>query len=106
VHNGIKYSGDIDIAIVNQLSDCESLYSSELKRKIEESLRRKVPPSTFSIHIKRMLEEKILEKNDTLQRGKESVSYAMTEDAKKLNQLRLLRTDPKYDQFKKYMRIC
>ena len=108
-HNGIKYYADIDIAIVNQLSNCESVYSSELRRTIEESLGRKVPFSTFSIHIKRMLKENILQKNDTLQRGKKSVSYAMTEVARKLNQLRLLRTDPQYDQFKKiyaYLLSC
>ena len=100
-HNGILYYVDIDIAIVNQLSNCESVYSSELKRKIEGSLGRKVPFPTFSAHIKRMLKENILQKNDTQQRGKISVSYAMTEDARKLNQLRLLRTDPQYELFKK-----
>ena len=72
-HNGILYYVDIDIAIVNQLSNCESVYSSELKRKIEGSLGRKLPFPTLSAHIKRMLKENILQKNDTQQRGKISV---------------------------------
>jgi hypothetical protein len=56
-----------------------------------------------------MLKEKILERNDTLQRGTKSVFYAMTDDAKKLNQLRLLRTDAKYEIFKKiyaHLLVC
>jgi hypothetical protein len=48
-----------------------------------------------------MLDERILKKNDTQQRGKISVFYAITEYAKKLKLLRLLRTDPKHDLFKK-----
>jgi hypothetical protein len=52
-HNGKKYDVDIDIAIVNHLCNCESVYSSELRRKAEESLGRKVPFSTFSIHLHR-----------------------------------------------------
>jgi DNA-binding transcriptional ArsR family regulator len=72
--------------------------SGELKKRVEKILDGvTISPSTFSRHIKKMLSQNELIKCDTGKRGKKSVFYSLTEEAKKRRQLRLLRLDKKTD---------
>jgi DNA-binding transcriptional ArsR family regulator len=75
--------------------------SGELKKRVEKILDGvTISPSTFSHHIKKMLSQNELIKCDTGKRGKKSVFYSLTEEAKKRRQLRLLRLDKKQMLFK------
>jgi hypothetical protein len=88
------YYQTIDRAIVDILSLRERMSNGQLKREVEERCKRTIPPKTWSTHLKTMQIENYLLKEDTLQRN-QKVFYAMTEYAKELRDLRLLRTDPR-----------
>lgn len=62
-----KNRGDINIdkAIIHELSKTHSISSGDLKSLVEKSLGRIISSITFSVHIKNMLQEGELEKNDT-----------------------------------------
>jgi DNA-binding transcriptional ArsR family regulator len=94
-----NYDTSIDIAIIN--SDCRSVSSGELKKRVEQILGVTIPPSIFSRHIKKMLSQNELIKDDTGKRGEKSVFYSLTEVVKKRRELRLLRLDKKQSLFKK-----
>ena len=98
--NGLKYDEQIDIAIINELHNSEYIGSSSLKRKIERTLGRTINTRTYSDHLKRLVTDNLLKKNDTGQRGKESVFYSVTEEAQKRLKLRILRIEPKHKLFK------
>jgi hypothetical protein len=98
--NGLKYDEQIDIAIINELHNSEYIGSSSLKRKIERTLGRTINTRTYSDHLKSMVTDNLLKKNDTGERGKESVFYSVTEEAKKRLKLGILRIEPKHELFK------
>jgi hypothetical protein len=85
---------EIDHAVAGVLSECDSLYSVELKKRAEGLLDRSIPFPTFSAHIKRMLEQNELNKVDTGIRGKKSVSYSIMENARKKSKLKIFRGSP------------
>jgi hypothetical protein len=88
------YNQAIDRAIVDILSLRERMSYGQLKREVEERCKRPIPPKTWSSHLETMRTENYLLKDDTLQRN-QKVFYSLTEYAKELRDLRLLRTDPK-----------
>jgi hypothetical protein len=88
------YYQEIDRAIADVLSQIERLSNGQLKREVEKRCENKIPSKTWSTHLKRMQTENYLLKDDTLQRN-QKVFYSLTEYAKELRDLRLLRTDPK-----------
>jgi len=93
------YYEEIDRAIVDILSLRERMSNGQLKREVEKRCENKIPSKTWSTHLKKMhLEENYLLKDDTLQRN-QKVFYSLTEYAKELRDLRLLRTDPKRGTF-------
>jgi hypothetical protein len=88
--NGLKYDVTIDSAIIDLLNnENDSINYRELKSRIENSIRRKVPLTTFQTHLNILVSHKILNRNDT-GRGKE-VLYSLTGVAKKLLELNLLK---------------
>jgi DNA-binding HxlR family transcriptional regulator len=100
--NGLKYDKRIDVAIINELNNnCESISSSDLKRRIERILNHQINSRTYSDHLKRMLKENLLYRHDTGDRGKTAVFYSLTKESKRKKQLKLLSTDPQYGSFKK-----
>jgi hypothetical protein len=62
--NGLKYDQQIDIAIINELRNSEYISSWNLKRKIERALGRTINTRTYSDHLKRMVTDNLLKKND------------------------------------------
>jgi hypothetical protein len=101
IRNGKKYDEQIDVEIINELVDSEEIASGDLKKRIERTLGRTINPRTYYDHLQMLQDENIVYKRDTGERGKKSVFYSLTEEAKKRRQLKLLRTDPDYDLFKK-----
>jgi hypothetical protein len=93
--NGLTYDTAIDIAIISELSVCDSLSSAELKRRIEKTLDRSIFPKTYYNHSKMLVSDNLLNRDDSAGIGK-LVFYSLTEEAKKRKPLRLLRTDPDY----------
>jgi hypothetical protein len=92
------YYQEIDQAIADVLSQIERLSNGQLKREVERRCENKIPWKTWSTHLKRMQTENYLLKDDTLQRN-QKVFYSLTEYAKELRDLKLLRTDPKRGTF-------
>jgi DNA-binding HxlR family transcriptional regulator len=88
------YYQEIDLAIINVLSQIERMSNGQLKREVEKRCASTIPPKTWSTHLKKMQTENYLLKDDTLQRN-QKVFYSLTEYAKELKDLKLLRTDPK-----------
>ena len=88
------YNQAIDRTIVEVLSQIERMSNGQLKREVEERCKRTIPPKTWSTHLKTMQIENYLLKDDTLQRN-QKVFYSLTEYARELKDLKLLRTDPK-----------
>jgi hypothetical protein len=88
------YYQAIDQAIVDVLSQVERMSNGELKREVEQRCESTIPSKTWSNHLKKMQLENYLLKDDTLQRN-QKVFYSLTEFAKELRDLKLLRTDPK-----------
>src|SRR2546428_8636947 len=64
----------------------------ELKKA--NHLCRLISFPTFIAHIKRMLSQLELNRKDTGERGKKSVSYSLTECARKKRKLRIFRPTP------------
>jgi hypothetical protein len=93
--NGLTYDTAIDIAIISELSVCDSLSSAELKRRIEKALDRSIFPKTYYNHLKMLVSDNLLNRDDSAGIGK-LVFYSLTEEAKKRKPLRLLRMDPDY----------
>jgi len=91
---GNVYYQEIDRAIADVLSQIDRLSNGQLKREVEKRCENKIPSKTWSTHLKKMQTENYLLKDDTLQRN-QKVFYSLTEYAKELRDLRLLRTDPK-----------
>jgi hypothetical protein len=90
----------IDNAIVNELNIISSVCYLELKRRFEESLNRTISFDTYNVHLRKMLKENILNKQDDGKRGK-SVFYSLTEGAKKQIQLNLLGVNPEQTLFRR-----
>ena len=93
--NGLTYDTAIDIAIISELSVCDSLSSAELKRRIEKTLDRSIFPKTYYNHLKMLVSDNLLNRDGSAGIGK-LVFYSLTEEAKKRKPLRLLRMDPDY----------
>src|SRR5215469_14551903 len=87
------YYQAIDQAIVDILSLRERMSNGELKMEVEKRCESTIPSKTWSTHLERMQTENYLLKEDTLQRN-QKVFYSLTEYAKQLRDLKLLRTDP------------
>jgi DNA-binding PadR family transcriptional regulator len=98
--NGLQYEVAIDIAIIRLLIKYDSISSGDLKRRIEETLDRKIKPKTYYNHLNRLVNDNVLNKKDTGVRGKPSVFYSLTEEAKRRIELQLLRIFPKYGTIK------
>ena len=96
-----KNRGDINIdkAIILELSKTHSISSGDLKSLVEKSVGRIISSITFSVHIKNMLQEGELEKNDT-GRG-QKVFYSITEGLKRQLRLNLHRLEPQHTLFRK-----
>ena len=101
VRSGIKYDKDIDIAIINELARSKESTSGDLKRRVEKTLGRTINPKTYYDHVQKLKDENVVHKRDTGARGIASVFYSLTEEAEKRRQLKLLRTDPENELFKK-----
>ena len=94
--NGLDYDREIDLALFNVLSSSSVISSGELKRKIEGILNRRINRQTFYNHLKMLVKDGLLNKQDTGERGKQSVFYSLTDETKRRTKLHLLRTDPQY----------
>jgi hypothetical protein len=92
VTNGPKSKSNIDNLIIKELSSSEGISYLELKRRIEKSFKRILSHRTFNYHIKKMLNNRVLSKYDTGQRGKQ-VFYSLTKYARKKIQLNILGND-------------
>jgi hypothetical protein len=97
---GLPYKINIDRAIFHELNLYESLGSSQLKSRIEETLGS-ITTSVYYDHIKRMVKEGDLEKKDIGIRGKPSVFYSLSKDAKREYRLNIHRTNPEHTLFRK-----
>jgi hypothetical protein len=71
----------------------------ELKRHVEKTMRQTIPPKTWVTHLTKMQTENYLLKDDTRERNKR-VFYSLTEGAKQLRDLMLLRMDPESPAFR------
>jgi hypothetical protein len=98
--NGLKYDKDIDSAIFSQLSSSDSLSSGELKRRIDRSLHRLINRRTYYNHLRTLVDDGLVDRKDTGVRGKQSVFYSVSGDAKRRRKLHLLRGDPAYNTVK------
>ena len=98
--NGLQYEVAIDVAIIKLLIDSDPISSGDLKRRIEETLDRKIKPKTYYNHLNRLVNDNVLNKNDTGVRGKQSVFYSLAEEAKRRIELNLLRVFPGYGTIK------
>jgi DNA-binding transcriptional ArsR family regulator len=96
----LQYNNNIDNAIVNELNIMSSVSYLELKRRIEELLNRTISFDTYNVHLRKMLKENILNKQDDGKRGKH-VFYSLTEEAKKQIQLNLLGVNPEQIIFRR-----
>jgi hypothetical protein len=97
--NGLKYDTAIDAAIIDELSVFGSLSSAKLKRRIEKALHRNIFPKTYYNHMKMLVSDNLLDRDDSAGLGK-LVFYSLTEEAKNRKPLGLLRTDPDYSKTK------
>jgi hypothetical protein len=97
--NGLNYDIAIDAAIMDEVSRTRrgfgSFSSAGLKKKIEKTLHRNIFPKTYYNHLKMLVSDNLLSRDDSAGIGKQ-VFYLFTEEARKRKQLRLLRTDPNY----------
>lgn len=96
-----QYDLDIDRSIYDIASSKQQIRSGELKRRIEEDLCRKISYSTFSAHIQAMLDKKELERDEKIIDRSKFVFYSVPTEIKKQAQLRIIRTDPKSQLFKR-----
>ena len=97
--NGLKYDNAIDIAIIGDVSVFGSLSSAELKKRIEKTLNRSIFPKTYYNHLKMLVGDNLLNRDNSAGIGK-LVFYSLTEEAKKRKPLRLLRAIPDYGLMK------
>ncbi len=99
---GLEYDIDIDRAIFHELNLSESVSSGQLKIRIEKFLgRQSITPAVYYDHINKMLNERDLEKKDTRERGKQSVFYSLTKEAKREWKLNIHRLNPEHVIFRK-----
>jgi hypothetical protein len=87
------YIQEIDRAIIDVLSRIEKMNYGQLKKEVEKRCERTIPPKTWSTHLKTMQRENYLLKQDTWQRT-QPVYYSLTEYARQLRDLKILRMDP------------
>jgi hypothetical protein len=73
--------------------------NGQLKREVQKTLGETLLPKTWSTHLSKMQNENYLLKEDTRERNKK-VLYWLTEDAKQLRDLNLLRTEPEHLVFR------
>lgn len=95
----MQYDNQIDNAIVDTLALHGSISYLELKDKIVKHRGKTMSFETFNFHLKKMLKEKILKKDD-MGRGKK-VFYSLTEDAKKQRHLNILGVNPQQLLFRR-----
>lgn len=90
-----KYKQDIFQAVIDtyienqQKNDSEGRSWTDLHERVKERLGRNLSPRDFSSHVKNMINEGILLKEDTGQRGKR-VSISLTKNAKRRQSLGIL----------------
>ena len=93
------YNQGIDRAVVNALSQANKMNNGQLKRQVEKILGKTILPKTWSTHLSKMRMEDYLIKEDTRERNKK-VFYSLTERAKQLRDLNILRTEPEHLVFR------
>jgi len=80
--NGKEYDSAIDWAIINSLSDNGPLSSGKLRENIEKWLGRPIPQRTYYYHLKMLLSDNLLNRNNPDGIGNE-VFYSLSDEAKK-----------------------
>jgi DNA-binding transcriptional ArsR family regulator len=98
--NGLNYDRSIDSAIFDELFTSKQVSSGELNRRTERTLHRRITHRTYYNHLQILVDDGLLTKKDTGERGKMSVFYSLSPDAKRRQKLHLLRTDPLYNTVK------
>jgi hypothetical protein len=98
---GLEYDIDIDLAIFHELDSAEFVNSKDLKTRINVYLGRTITPSIYYAHIKKMLDLYELKKTDIGERGKPSVFYSLTKEAKREWKLNIHRLNPEHMLFRK-----
>ena len=88
------YIQKIDRTVIDVLSHNKKMSYRRLKKEVEKRCKRTIPPKTWSNHLKAMQREDYLLKEDTGQRT-QPVDYSLTECARQLRDLKILRMDPK-----------
>jgi DNA-binding HxlR family transcriptional regulator len=81
--------------MISDPSVYDSLSSAEHKGRIEKTLDRSIFPKTYFSHLKMLVSDNLLNRDDSAGIGK-LVFYSLTEEAKKRKPIRLWRTDPDY----------
>jgi hypothetical protein len=95
----MQYDTDIDNAIVDELASYGPISYLELEDRVVKLRGKTMSFETFNVHLKKMLKENVLKKDDR-GRGKQ-VFYSLTEDAKKQRQLNILGVNPKQLLFRR-----
>lgn len=77
----MRYIDDIDRHIIGILSEKSTSSFNELLKKVEERLRRSMSRPVFTFHLKKLLNDSVIDKHDKGQRGIK-VYYFLTEYGK------------------------
>jgi hypothetical protein len=91
----MKFDKQIDNSIVTALTEKPTIYYMELLEVVRRSYRH-ISLDTFNSHIRKMLSEGYIGKNDTGERGKK-VYYFLTEKTKQMERLKILNFNAKND---------
>ena len=65
----MRYIDDIDRHIIGILSEKSTSSFNELLKKVEERLRRSMSRPVFTFHLKKLLNDSVIDKHDKGQRG-------------------------------------
>src|ERR687888_431353 len=95
----MQYDNQMDNAIVDELASHGSISYLELIDRVVKLRGKTMSFETFNFHLKKMLKENILKKDDK-GRGKQ-VFYSLTEDAKKQRHLNILGVNPQQLLFRR-----
>jgi len=90
----LQYNESIDEIIITGLLENVELGYNGLKSLVDKSRHKKLSYETFSFHVKKLLGDKTLSKDDPGKRGFK-VKYSLMPDAKKKRELQILGYDRK-----------
>jgi len=88
------YNLEIDREVIGALTRFIKMNNGQMKREVQKKLGS-ISPKTWDTHLKRMLAEGYLIKEDTRLRN-QKVFYSLTQYAEQLRDLQILRTDPNH----------